>query len=73
MSWLISTGARSGDIGIRTTGDIGTPHNAERDPNIDPASLALQICEIDLRLNPGALPLENVVLTINLTSYKGKR
>ena len=52
ISLLVSTRARYGDIGI--------PHNAERDPNIEPASLALQICENDLRLNPGALSLSKI-------------
>ena len=57
MSFLIATGARCGDLGI--------PHNTNQ------LDQALQLCEIDLRLNPGELSLENVVLTINLTCYKG--
>jgi len=44
ISSLIATRARCVDLAI--------PANAYQDPNIEPASLVLQICEIDLRLNP---------------------
>ena len=59
MSFLIATGARCGDLGI--------VHNTKQPQQ------ALQLCEIDLRLDPGDLSLEDVVLTVNLTCYKGKQ
>ena len=45
MSLLIVTGARSGDLGL--------PSGTAKDEYDKRQATALQICEIDLRLNPG--------------------
>lgn len=66
MSLLVAVGARTGDLGIPT--GFGKDAKAE--------TLALQICEIDLHLAHSttlALSLENVVLTISLTCFKGNK
>jgi hypothetical protein len=64
-SFLVTTTARAGDLGI--------PADTYQDPNIELATMALQTSEIDRRLDPGTTLLKNVVLTISTTCYKGDR
>lgn len=62
LSLLVSTGARAGDLGV--------PHGSYK-PEKDDSGL--QIREIELFLDSGALTLSNVVLFIKITCYKGNK
>jgi hypothetical protein len=64
MSLLVATRARLGDLVVGCYGHEG--RSGDR-------STALQICEISLRLGPGAPSLEGVVLSVKIICYKGNQ